>query len=241
MINPLLIIDSGHGGHDVGCRHGDLFEKNIVLQISLYQFERFKQLGINAAITRSTDIYLSPTERSEIVIDSKATYCISNHINAGGGEGCEVIHSIFNDGKLAHKIFDSLIAAGLKDRRVFCKESTKHPQKDYYFMHRETGSCTTNIVEYGFIDNEGDREKILNNWQDYAESIVKAFCSYIDYLYIPPKKEGTTEDTGFKNAINTLVSHGIINSPDYWINNDSYKDAYVKELIKNVAKKMTKL
>lgn len=238
MNNPILIIDAGHGEKDLGCRHGNLFEKDLTLKISLYQLERFNQLGINAVITRDKDIYLSPSERTRIIKDSKAKYCISNHINAGGGQGCEVIHSIYNNGQLAHKIFDNLIAAGLKGRRVFCKESTKYPQKDYYFIHRQTGSCTTNIVEYGFIDNEGDREKILNNWQDYAESVIKAFCSYIDHLYIPPRKEEDVENIEFKDAINTLVSHGVINSPDYWLNADNYKYEYVKELIKNIAKKL---
>ncbi|WP_099192645.1 N-acetylmuramoyl-L-alanine amidase family protein [Tepidibacter mesophilus] len=190
MDSPLIIIDPGHGEVDCGCSYGDIYEKNIVLNISLYQLKRFEELGIKAVITRYSDTYLNPDERTKLVTDSKSVYCISNHINAGGGNGCEVIHSIYNDGKLAYEIFNKLLEAGLYPRRIYSKESTQYPEQDYYFMHRNTGSCITNIVEYCFIDNKDDREKLLKNWKLYAEQVVKAFCKYINH----PHANNTNHD-----------------------------------------------
>ncbi|MCT4509951.1 MAG: N-acetylmuramoyl-L-alanine amidase [Tepidibacter sp.] len=181
--NPLIIIDPGHGDIDPGCSYQDIYEKDIVLDISLYQLKRFEELGINAVITRFSDMYLDPHNRTKLVRDSKAIYCISNHINAGGGKGCEVIHSIYTDGKLASEIFNKLVEAGLHPRRVYSKESNQYPGKDYYFMHRNTGPCITNILEYCFIDNQNDRDNILKDWKIYAEQVVKAFCIYINHPY----------------------------------------------------------
>src|SRR5690606_30149190 len=95
------------------------------LMISLYQFERFKQLGVPVAITRTTDTFIDSTPRANLVKNSGAKYCISNHINAGGGEGVETIHSISNDGKLATAIAHAIRDAGQKFRRVFCRDNAK--------------------------------------------------------------------------------------------------------------------
>lgn len=82
VATDILIIDPGHGGTDPGAVGNCLKEKDLPLQISLYQFERFKELGVSVALTRSTDKDLSPANRTNIVKNSKAKYCISNHINA---------------------------------------------------------------------------------------------------------------------------------------------------------------
>lgn len=44
-------------------------------------------------------------------------------------------------------------------------------------------------------------------------------------------------DNSFNQSVHKLVSKGIINSPEYWINSDSYELDYFKLLINNFAKK----
>src|SRR5690606_6463952 len=116
-MKPILVIDPGHGGKDPGGGSTASWkEKDMVLQISLYQYERFKQLGVPVTLTRDEDVYLSPAERTKIVRDSGAKYCISNHINAAGNvsaRGVETIHSIYSDGKLATAIFNAIKDAGM--------------------------------------------------------------------------------------------------------------------------------
>lgn len=185
-----VIIDPGHGGVDPGAVAAGELEKNWTLKISLYQRDRFKQLGIPVSMTREDDRTLDSGPRTSIVKNSGAKYCISNHLNAGGGDRGEVIHSIYNDGKLANRIKDALVDAGQTAVKVYSRESGKAKGKDYYYMHRETGSVTTIIVEYCFIDNPADFAHFKANWQDYAEAVVRAFCMHIDHDYNPPQ-EGT--------------------------------------------------
>ncbi|MUV39491.1 N-acetylmuramoyl-L-alanine amidase [Lentibacillus sp. JNUCC-1] len=183
----LLIIDGGHGGMDPGGGSNSHFkEKDKVLEISLYQEKRFKELGVSVAMTRRSDKHLPSGPRTKIVRDSGAKYCISNHINAGGGQGAETIHSIHSNGKLAHRIADALAAVGQNTRRVFTR---KWGSNDYYYMHRETGSVETIIVEYGFADNKTDSDRILKHWKTYAEAVVKAFCEHIGHKYVAPGQD----------------------------------------------------
>lgn len=190
MSKPILIIDPGHGGKDPGGGSNTSFkEKDINLNISLYQFNRFKDLGLPVAITRISDIFLDSENRTKIVRESGARYCISNHINAAENlqvRGVETIHSIFTDDKLAKILFQAIVDEGITGRRVFSKESEIYNGKDYYYMHRDTGAVNTIIVEYGFATNAEDAKLIESNWRNYGEAVVKAFCTFINHKYTPP-------------------------------------------------------
>lgn len=181
---PILAIDAGHGGSDPGAVGNGLKEKDMTLQISAYQYARFLQLGIPVVLIRTTDVTLTPEQRTKLVRDSGAKYCISNHINAGGGEGVEAIYSVFASAKLATMLAQAVADCGMNFRRVFSKKG--NGGKDYYFMHRDTGSVETVILEYGFIDNAADAQKLKDNWKTYAEAVVKAFCGYIGVSYNLP-------------------------------------------------------
>jgi N-acetylmuramoyl-L-alanine amidase len=187
-MKPLLIIDPGHGGKDPGGGSNQHWlEKDLVLSISLYQFMRFTQLGVQAGLTRDRDVYLSPTERTEKVRDSGALYCISNHINAGGGDGVETIHSIYADHALAKLLAHEIVAEGQNLRRTFSRALPSNEKKDYYFMHRNTGSVNTTIVEYGFADStRDDVMQLQTDWVDYAEAVVRGFCKFVKHPYEPP-------------------------------------------------------
>lgn len=195
---PILIIDPGHGGTDPGGGTNDKWiEKDMALKISLYQRDRFNELGVKVALTRDSDISLSPIERTDIVKNSGATYCFSNHINNtgdGSGDGAEVIHSIYSDGKLSEQIANAIQNEGQNIRRVFTRTLPNDPKHDYYFMQRDTGAVSTLIIEYGFADSkQDDVTQILEHWKDYAEAVVKAFCTFIGHKYIAPVKAPRNE------------------------------------------------
>lgn len=172
-----IVIDAGHGGDDAGASYKNLLEKDIVLDVSFYQLDRFHSLGYQVIMTRYGDETLIPEDRLSRINSFNPDYIISNHINAGGGEGAEVIHSVKQDGKLANKVLDGIVSKGQKRRRVFFKTLEKS-NRDFFFIHRQTKGRAL-IVEYGFIDNENDRKRIKNNLREYAESVVYSLDSFI--------------------------------------------------------------
>ncbi|GEM_PF-2054961 len=190
MAKPILILDPGHGGRDPGGgSNRQWLEKNMTLQISLYQYNRFQELNVPVAITRTEDITLPAQQRTRIVRDSGAVYCLSNHINAGGGDGAEVIHSIYAGKELAEQLTKELAKEGQNIRRVFTRTLPGNSSQDYYYMHRETGSVNTMIVEYGFADSPSDDVRQLKEqWQTFAEAVVRGFCRYIGHAYRPPEE-----------------------------------------------------
>ncbi|WP_275896248.1 N-acetylmuramoyl-L-alanine amidase [Paraliobacillus sediminis] len=194
-MKPVLIIDPGHGGADPGGGSNDKWvEKDLVLQISLYQLKRYRELGIPVALTRNTDQTVTPNRRVRTIRVSGARYCHSNHINAGGGDGAELIHSIYSDGKMAKSLATRLKKSGQNVRRIFTRTLPNNKNKDYYFMNRETGEVETIIIEYGFADSvKDDRTQLEKNWEMYAEAVVEGFCAFAGYSYCVPTRQGNLE------------------------------------------------
>ena len=52
-------------------------------------------------------------------------------------------------------------------------------------MLRETPNTEAVIVEYGFLDNEKDANKLKANYKDYAEAVVRAILEYKGIDYTP--------------------------------------------------------
>lgn len=184
-----IVIDPGHGGTDSGAVGNDIIEKNLTLEISKYMKERFESLGIPVAMTRESDLTLSSDNRPGVVLNKfgngKDVIVISNHINAGGGEGAEVIYALRNTDKLSSKILKELENSGQVVRKNYQRRLPSNTSKDYYYIIRNTPNNESIIVEYGFLDNNRDAERLKNNYKKYAEAVVKAVAEYAGYKYVP--------------------------------------------------------
>ena len=184
-----VVIDAGHGGSDSGAIGNGIIEKNLTLDISKYMYDRLKELGVPVKLTRNSDVDLPASERPQRVLDQygngKDVIVISNHINAGGAEGAEVIYALRNKDTLAKKILDELEKQGQLIRKYYQRRLPSDYNKDYYYMLRNTPNTEALIVEYGFLDNASDANKLKNNYKKYAEAVVKAVTEYAGYKYVP--------------------------------------------------------
>ena len=192
-----IVVDAGHGGEDPGALGNNLQEKNLNLQAAKYMYERFKELGIPVTIVRDTDETLPREERIRRIMNAYGNdpnvLLISNHINAGGGEGAEIVYALRNTDSLAKSVLESIGNAGQITRKFYQRRLPSDPSKDYYFIHRETGNITPLLVEYGFIDTPSDAYRLSTNLDKYAEAVVKAIANFYGIPYIPPS--GTTANT----------------------------------------------
>ena len=190
-----VIIDAGHGGADPGAVSGNLKEKDLNLQAAQYMYKRLQELGIPATIVRNIDETLDRKERINRILNaygnSSDVILISNHINAGGGEGAEIVYALRNNPTLAQMALDNIGDAGQIERKVYQRRLPENPNKDYYFIIRDTGNLESLLVEYGFIDNANDAYKLQNNLTDYVEGVVKAIA---DYAQVPYTKDSTTQE-----------------------------------------------
>ena len=201
MNNLQVVIDAGHGGSDSGAvSSSGVREKDLTLMISQYMYEEFQKRGVPVTLIRNTDETISPTERVQRILaaygDNPNVVIISNHINAAGSdiqgaEGAEVIYALRNDDTLASNILTALGNAGQTMRKVYQRRYPSDTSKDYYFIHRNTGSQTQPvIVEYGFIDNPEDLARIQANYKKYVDAVVDAVIATANGQTIPSGQGG---------------------------------------------------
>ena len=195
-----VVIDAGHGGNDPGAVNGNNREKDFTLKIANYIYKRLNELGIPAVMTREEDLSLPKTERinkvNQISNSDPNTILISNHINAGGGEGAEVVYALRNNSTLADMILDNIGEAGQIKRKTYQRRLPENPNRDYYYIIRDTAPRESVLIEYGFIDNPRDLTKLQNDSLLYAEGVVKALADYMGVNYTLPGQNNNENGNG---------------------------------------------
>ena len=118
-----VVIDAGHGGVDSGARGNNALEKEYTLLISKYMADRFKELGVPVYLTRDSDITLNPTDRVNKILsflgNNPNVIVLSNHLNAGGGSGAEIIYALRNSSRLADNVLTNIGNTGQNSVEVF--------------------------------------------------------------------------------------------------------------------------
>lgn len=103
-------------------------------------------------------------------------------------------------------VLDNIGSAGQIKRKAYQRRLPENPNKDYYYIIRETNPRESILIEYGFIDNANDLRKLQNNLDSYAEGVVKAIADYINTPYTPPG--GSSGPTNYYTVVkgDTLYS-----------------------------------
>ena len=186
-----VVIDAGHGGEDPGTVANGITEKDYTLKISEYIHNRLDEMGIPNEMSRTSDVTLDsnsrPSKIQSFYGDGSDVIVVSNHINAGGGDGAEVIYALRNSDTFSKKIAKELEMTGQNVRKYYQRRLPSNPAKDYYYIMRDTPNNETVIVEYGFADSSGDDvNQIKNNWEELAEAVTKAIVEYAGGTYQAP-------------------------------------------------------
>lgn len=186
-----VVLDSGHGGEDPGTIANGITEKDYTLKISEYIHNRLDEMGVPNAMTRTSDVTLTPSERPKKVQsfygNGSDVIVVSNHINAGSGDGAEIIYALRNNDTFARKIANEFENVGQNVRKYYQRRLPSNPAKDYYYIMRDTPNNETVIVEYGFADSTGDDiSQLKNNWKKLAEAVTKAIVEYAGGKYVAP-------------------------------------------------------
>ncbi|MEB3292139.1 MAG: N-acetylmuramoyl-L-alanine amidase [Synechococcales bacterium] len=148
----VVVIDPGHGGPDPGAVGiGNIFEKEIVLDVARQVAANLEQQGIAVVMTRQADVDLDLQPRVDIAEQVNASVFVSIHANAISMSrpdinGLETYY--FDSGlSLAQSIHQAVLeTTGTRDRGV---------RKARFFVLRRT-SMPSVLVETGFVTGSED-------------------------------------------------------------------------------------
>lgn len=160
-----IALDAGHGGTDPGAVSGVEKEKVWTLKLAFEVEKYLKKLGHEVVMTRLHDVFVPLPTRCLIANRAKCDLFVSIHLNAGGGEGSEVlIYPGSRARPIAERVLKSLgrffKIRGVKDRSdLAVLKGTEMPAV---------------LIEVCFIDNKNDMAVLKSKFSSIAEEIAIA-------------------------------------------------------------------
>ncbi|OCA97884.1 N-acetylmuramoyl-L-alanine amidase [Clostridium beijerinckii] len=186
-----LCFDYGHGGEDPGATYNGRRESDDVLSLGKEVAEEVRRHGVTVDETRTSDVTVSLSDRSNFENGNAYDYFISFHRNAYEPEKAKGVetYTYLNPGEksreLAESIQASLVILGFVDRGV--KEANYH-------VLRETKSPAV-LIEIGFIDNSEDNILFGEKRNEIIKVIAKAILYELGIDYVEASTE-TEEGNG---------------------------------------------
>ena len=179
LTGKTIVIDPGHGLEDPGTSYGNVYEKDINLNISLYLEEELGSLGANVILTRDGDYDLSTPNanyrkksdfdnRIKLINESNSDLYISIHLNYLNNykyKGPQVFYN--NDNKALAQIIQNSMNNILNGDR----KTKKIPSDTYMYNKLKLPGV---LIECGFLSNKEERELLKTN--EYQKKVAKSIA-----------------------------------------------------------------
>lgn len=186
LVGKTIVIDPGHGNKDPGTTYGEIYEKNINLEISLKLKEVLEKSGAKVIMTRDGDYDLAYPNASyrkksdfdnriKLINESNADLYISIHLNYLTDTsyfGPQVFYDKDNE-KLANILQQELNKKIKSNRKI-----KKIPSKTYMYDKLNIPGV---LIECGFLSNTVEREKLLNS--EYQKNIAISIKNAIEKYF----------------------------------------------------------
>lgn len=170
-----VIIDAGHGGHDLGASRSLIYEKHLNLDVARRLERTLRESGFRTVLTRSTDNFVPLSARSAKANKYRNAIFVSIHFNWSWKSkitGIETFYRSSTSRNLASYIQKQLIGKigctnrGVKSANFSVLRKTRHPAV---------------LVEGGFVSNKSERGSMRDARyrQVVADSIARGILEYL--------------------------------------------------------------
>lgn len=167
-----VVIDPGHGGSDVGATRNNVYEKDIVLDMSKRVEKLLTKKGYIVKMTRKDDTTVSLQERVDFSESIQPDVYVSIHVNSSNSDtptGIETHYYKDNSLELAKYVHAAMLNnVNAKDRGLF--------KSKFYVINHTTSPAI--LVETGFISNPSERAQLVT--ESRKNATAKAIAEGID-------------------------------------------------------------
>jgi N-acetylmuramoyl-L-alanine amidase len=166
-----VIIDAGHGGHDLGGQWGRVYEKHLALDTATRLEKQLKRMGYRTVMTRRGDYFLTLPQRCQIANRYRDAIFVSVHFNYTWKQdvsGLETFYFNSEGQKIANQVQNRLIRY---TRAIDRKEKFAR-----FYVIRNT-KMPSILVEGGFVSNEAERNRMKSG--RFREALARAIADGI--------------------------------------------------------------
>lgn len=169
---PVICIDVGHGGSDVGTSGGGILEKQLNLAVAVRLDALLGSNGYARAMTRSADVGLGNTERARFCNSAGATLLISIHHNGGKNSSTDYSTALYQ------KRIDRGLATAIVNAVAPVTSGVNSGIKQFASGVLIKSDMPATISEGYFLTNPAEQAKL----RDFAAAPVEPWtaCAYCD-------------------------------------------------------------
>ena len=169
-----ILLDLAHhdSALDNGCSYGEYNEREIANKITLQVKQLLEAEGIDVDLTRSYEDVISIADRVKLANSSDYDYYISIHINSSETEnqGTGVEAFACNGWSISNSIIKELQNEfGYVNRGIY----------ESQFYNKRIDDKST-LLEIGFLNNEYDRNNLVNHQDVYAKAIARGIINQLN-------------------------------------------------------------
>ncbi len=184
-LKPIIYLDAGHGGKDGGADYGEIYEDEIVLNITHLLRNKLENIGYVVYLTRDGDYDLADNDnnrkrqdiikRTSLINDSDASLYLSIHLNSSPSSTWRGAQVFYNDKLKENNVLSEIIQNNFINILGNTTRKAK-PIRGIYLVKnvKKIGA----LLECGFLSNDSERE--LLQTEIYQEKI--AMSIYLSIL-----------------------------------------------------------
>lgn len=186
-----VFLDVGHGGYDGGGTGPDgLPESKVNLAVANQVTELLKRAGVAVSLDRTTDAYVSLSDRVAMADASGSDLFVGLYCNASRDPSIRGVTSYYyhdNARAFARYLQDQVAAAtGLADDGIM--------KYDLYVIKNTTNRMTDVLIEYGYISNPTEEQMLARD--DFQRRIATSIADAILSYYLKTESGGSPPGAG---------------------------------------------
>lgn len=161
---PVIVVDPGHGGYDVGADKGDIYEKNISLAICSKLKAISKNDKFKIYFTRETDTYPTVEERVQFVNNIHPDLFISVHCNWYDNDvinGTGVLYNEKNNSSINSSYWLANIVNDELNKSCGMANKGLMEGNSIYIVRRS--EVPVALAEIGFMSNDSDLKILMSD------------------------------------------------------------------------------
>lgn len=166
-----VVIDPGHGGHDLGGHYGKVYEKHLALDTAMRLEHYLKASGYRTVMTRRSDTFISLPNRVSIGNRYRDSIFVSIHYNytwKSDVSGLETFYYNSSGRSLAEHVHD-----GMHRRVSAANRGVKFAR--YHVIRNSRNPAI--LVECGFVSNSRERSRMKKG--TYRDAIARGIAEGI--------------------------------------------------------------
>lgn len=217
-----VVIDPGHGGHDVGVRSAAIRESDFTQLIARALAEELRKRHYTVILTQDSNSFRSNQQRAEITRRQDNAIFISLHLNSGrsdtrGIQTYTTAPAAFNEHPVPgneHDAANIALAFALHSALISQTGATDAGIKRSHFSLLSSLNCPAALVELGYATNEEDCAAL--NSEAYRQTLCTALADGIDTFAAamkpdaamsPPPAAGFTPPATYEESAPKATEH----------------------------------